>query len=305
MTEIHFYAPGEISDGLLGFAVITARFCGHWVFSRHKQRTTWEIPGGRREPGESSDETARRELWEETGAEEADIRRVCVYAVTKDGETKYGMLYCAEISRLGQLPAEFEMAEIMVSDKLPEHLTYPDIVPTLFEKVQAWRNLQTSADELWDVYDENRNKTGRLHRRGNPMPEGDYHLVVHVWVQNSRGEFLITKRSPNKGFPNLWECTGGSALAGDDSLTAALREVREETGLILDSDRGQMLFSRKGEDYLGDVWLFRQDFDLADVVLLPGETVDKRCADKETILKMWREGEFVPYAYLEKLMVLC
>lgn len=55
--------------------------------------------------------------------------------------------------------------------------------------------------ELWDVYDEKRNLTGRLHRRGDPLPEGDYHLVVQVWMRNSRGEYLLTKRTPNKPHP--------------------------------------------------------------------------------------------------------
>lgn len=305
MTEIAFLKPGEIDDSLLRVTVIAARCEGHWVFSRHRERTTWEIPGGRRETGEAIDETARRELWEETGAQQAQIHPVGVYAVTKNGETKYGMLYFAEITKMGQLPDQFEMAQTILTDKLPEELTYPDIVPRLFDYVQGWLNLQSSADELWDVYDENRNPTGRLHRRGDPMPEGAYHLVVHIWMQNSHGEFLLTKRSPNKGFPNLWESTGGSALAGDDSLSAALREVKEETGLTLNPGKGKLLFTRQGENYFGDIWLFRQDFDLSDVVLQPGETVDKMYADKKTILTMVRAGEFVPYGYLQKLFELC
>lgn len=301
MTEIHFYNKSEIEDSLLQFTVIAARFDGHWIFSRHKERTTWEIPGGRREPGESIDETARRELWEETGAQQAYIQPVCVYAVTKAGETKYGMLYIAEAAAMGSLPEEFEMEEVIFADRLPENLTYPDIVPHLFEKIQAWMNLQNSADELWDVYDENRNLTGRQHRRGDPMEPGDYHLVVEVWMRNSRGEFLLTKRSPNKGFPNMWESTGGSALAGDNSLTAALREVKEETGLTLDPSRGQRILTRQRGDNFKDIWLFQQDFALEDVVLQPGETTDKMYADKNTVLRMRAEGKFVPLPYLEEL----
>lgn len=299
MTEVTFYKQTEIDDSLLKFTVIAARYENHWIFSRHKARRTWEIPGGRREPGETIEEAARRELWEETGAEQAEIYPVSVYAVIKDGETKYGMLYFANVTRMGQLPAEFEMAQTQFTDKLPDELTYPDIVPHLFERVQAWMNLQSSANELWDVYDENRKPTGRLHRRGDPMEPGEYHLVVDVWMRNSRGEFLLTKRSPNKGFPNMWETTGGSALAGDDSLTAALREVKEETGLTLDPEKGKLMLSYRRCDNFKDVWLFLQDFDLADVVLQPGETSDKMYGDKETILRMWREGEFVPLIYLQ------
>jgi 8-oxo-dGTP diphosphatase len=66
--------------------------------------------------------------------------------------------------------------------------------------------------ELWDIYDKNRQKTGKIHERGKPISEGDYHLVVQVWIRNSKGEYLISKRHPNKPHPNLWECPGGSVL---------------------------------------------------------------------------------------------
>lgn len=302
MTEVQFYRPSQIDDGLLQFTVIAARYQDQWVFSRHKRRTTWDIPGGRREPGESMEDAARRELWEETGAERAEVKPVCVYAVTKEGQTLYGMLYFANVTVMGELPREYEMGERQYTDKLPEDLTYPDIVPRLFERVQGWLNVQSNAGELWDVYDENRCKTGRLHRRGDPLEAGEYHLVVHVWTMNSRGEFLLTKRSPNKGFPNLWESTGGSALAGDDSLTAAIREVREETGIRLLPENGRLLFSTCRDDYFRDVWLFRQEFDLRNVVLQPGETTDKMCAVPETVQDMWEDGRFVPYDYLPELL---
>lgn len=299
--HIGFYNPGETADEKIEFVVTAARYADQWLFSRHKARTSWDMPGGHREPGETLAEAARRELWEETGAEEAELSPICVYSVEKNGITTYGMLYFALVSRLGELPAAYEMAEILLSDKLPESLTYPDIQPELFSYVQGWLNTRSNAGELWDVYDENRKLTGRLHRRGDPLKPGEYHLVVHVWLMNSKGEFLLTKRAPNKGFPNLWESTGGSALAGDDSLTAALREVREETGLILDKTRGACVMQMRKADYFRDVWLFRQDFDLKAVVLQPGETVDKMYAAKETIQTMWDRGDFVPYDYLPAL----
>ena len=156
--------------------------------------------------------------------------------------------------------------------------------------------------ELWDLYNERRELTGRDHVRGEEVPQGCYHLVVHIWLQNSKGEFLITKRSPNKGFPNMWEPTGGSALAGDDSLSAALREVREETGLVADPEKGRCVLSFLRDDNFLDVWLFRQDFDLADVVLLEGETCDKMYATMDQILEMYENGNFVPYSYMQELV---
>ena len=263
------------------------RCSGQWIFSE------CGLTDGHRLPGESIDVTARRALFAKTGVEQADIRPVSIYA---NGKTAYGMLFFAEVGKLPVLPGK-----TILTDRLPRELGCSDAVNQMFTHVQGWLNLQSSADELWDVYDEHRSSTGRLHRRGDPLPEGEYHLVVYVWMLNSRRESLLTKRSPNKGFPNLWESTGGSALAGDDSLTAAMREVREETCLTLDPGKGRILFTLQGDNYFGDVWLFRQDFDLADVVLQKGETVDKMYANKEAILAMARSGEFVPCSYLERL----
>ncbi|MBE6714061.1 MAG: NUDIX domain-containing protein [Ruminococcaceae bacterium] len=147
-----------------------------------------------------------------------------------------------------------------------------------------------------------RNKTGRVHRRGEILSRGDYHLVVHVWIKNSRGEFLITKRAPNKGWPNMWETTGGSALVGDDSLAAALREVREETGLSLSPENGRIIHSYMRNDSFVDVWLFTEDHSLSEVVLCEGETVDKMFADSEKIRKMTEEGTFINFSYADMIL---
>ena len=88
--------------------------------------------------------------------------------------------------------------------------------------------------------------------------------MVHVWLRNSAGEYLLTRRSPNKGYGGLWESPGGAARAGDDSLSACLREIKEETGLSLEPDRGRIVKSYRGDRYFCDVWLFRQDFSLED-----------------------------------------
>ncbi|PWM47422.1 MAG: hypothetical protein DBX47_00750 [Clostridiales bacterium] len=196
-----------------------------------------------------------------------------------------------------------EIGEIKLFDNIPGELTYPEIQPLLFEYIQGWLNLQNSPNELWDVYDENRNLISRIHRRGDFLAKGDYHIVVHVWIQNTNGEFLLTKRTPNKGFPNMWECTGGSALAGEDSLTAAMREVEEETGLLLDPDAGRCIMTLKREDNFGDVWLFRQDFDLNDVVFQPNETCDAMWATETQIKKMKEDGILVPFSYLDEFFM--
>ena len=87
--------------------------------------------------------------------------------------------------------------------------------------------------EIWDLYDAAGRRAGTTMKRGDPVPRGFYTLSVSVWLTNGRGEYLLSKRHPAKKFPNLWECTGGGALAGEESLEAGVREVREELGIAL------------------------------------------------------------------------
>ncbi len=134
MIKVDFYScTDNIPDEKIKFAVIAARYGDKWVFSRHKMRTTWEIPGGHIEDGESADEAARRELAEETGALDADVSFVTVYGVEKDGETSYGKLYFARVNTLENLQSDSEIGEIQLFDTLPAELTYPAIQPKLFE----------------------------------------------------------------------------------------------------------------------------------------------------------------------------
>ena len=134
MATVTFYPAGHISDSRLVYAVIAARYEDQWVFCRHKDRQTWEIPGGHRETGECIEEAAARELWEETGAIEAKITPVCIYQVNQ--EERCGMLFFARIKELGQLPVESEIRECRLLHSLPENLTYPGIQPRLFEKAK-------------------------------------------------------------------------------------------------------------------------------------------------------------------------
>lgn len=292
MPEMKLLPLEKIDGHQMKIAVVAARYEGKWLLCRHRDRDTWELPGGHVEEGETTAQAAMRELHEEAGVMEADLHFICPYIITR-----YGALYFAEVKKLGEIPSGFEMAEVRLMDALPENLTYPDTYRQMFHQVQAWLNLQSKADELWDVYDENRRLTGRVHRRGDPLEKGDYHLGVDIWIRNSNGEFLITKRSPNKGYPNMWEITGGSALAGDDSLTAALREVEEETGIVLPRGNGRIIWQYSRADAHKDIWLFDYDFDLEKVVLQEGETCDKAVASREEIEQLMAEGKFVPVRY--------
>ena len=90
--------------------------------------------------------------------------------------------------------------------------------------------------ELFDLYTADRQRTGRTMVRGEPVPEGFYRLVVHVCIFDPGGRMLIQQRQPFKqGWSNLWDISvGGSAVAGDDSRSAAERETLEELGLDID-----------------------------------------------------------------------
>lgn len=294
--EVNFHPMIDIPDERLQYAVIMAQEDGKWLVCRHRDRDTWEIPGGHREPCESIEQAARRELYEETGVTDAELTPVEVYSVIReDGVTSYGMLFLARVKARGELPANSEMQKVKAVHLLPQELTYPDIQPKLFSRAQYRLNINANAQEKWDVLDEHRQPTGRTHPRGVPLPQGDYHLVVLVLLQNDNGELLITRRAPTKGYPNMWEVTGGSALAGDDSLHAALREMREETGIELDPTCGRVVATEQWSDSFCDIWLFRQDFDPSAVILQEGETTAAMAASREQILRMEREGEFVPF----------
>lgn len=127
MANFTFYKPNEIQDSDFQIAVIAARHKDKWVFCRHKQRDTWEMPGGHREHGETIDEAAKRELWEETGASEFNLQPIiaCRY------NNRCGMLYYAEIKQFDNIPSESEMTEIKLFDYLPEDLTYQDLTEKL------------------------------------------------------------------------------------------------------------------------------------------------------------------------------
>ena len=156
--------------------------------------------------------------------------------------------------------------------------------------------------EIWDLYDENRNKTGKDWIRGNPIPDGFFHLVVHVWIKNNDGKFLISQRSETrKKQPLLWECVGGSVLKGETSLEGAIREVKEEVGIDLSNCPGKIVCTKTRKDFNGrlfndivDMWLFEYN----GIVDLNNATTDEvkqaKWLDKSEVKELFDAGKLVP-----------
>ena len=289
------YPLGELKS--YRFTVVFALYGiagGGWLYARHKNRDTWETAGGRIEKGETPLAGAKRELREETGAERFYIHPAFDYAVHRSTEFSYGQVFYANVETLCDLPPESEMREVKLFPTIPNAMTYPQILPVIFAELQKWLGLTDKPDEYWDIFDENRQPTGRIHKRGDPLPDGDCHLVVRAWIVNSKGELLITRRALNKiGFPGMWEIPGGSVETGEDSLTATIRETREESGIVLLPENAELFSTYRRSESFYDNWLFRQEFDLADVVLQEGETIDARAATWSEISAMMEREEFI------------
>lgn len=143
--------------------------------------------------------------------------------------------------------------------------------------------------EFNDIYDIDRKRTGRLHRRGRPWKEGEYGLVVCVWVYNDRGQLLLTRRAPEKSFPGTWENSGGAAKAGESSLQAICRELREETGICADGSEFYFLDTGRDKNTHYDFYCIRKNVPLEQIVLLPGETDDAKWVTFQQVHEMIRE----------------
>lgn len=142
-----------------------------------------------------------------------------------------------------------------------------------------------------DIYDANRNPTGRVHQRGTPWRSGEYGMVVCVWVYDGHGHLLLTRRAKGKSFSGTWENSGGAAQAGETSRQAIARELYEETGIRAAEEEFEFLDTDLDRNIFYDHYCLRHPISPKDIVLQPGETDDVMWASFGKIHWMIHSGK--------------
>ena len=152
--------------------------------------------------------------------------------------------------------------------------------------------------ELWDIYDINKKKIGRTAERDvYKFKEGEYHIVVSGIIMNSKNEILISKRAEYKKFGLMWECNGGSILAGETSLEGIIRELKEELGIEFSKKEAIFLKEIRRDKIppdFKDLWLFRRNIDEKEITFPDGESIDARWVTIEEFIRMYENKEIVP-----------
>ncbi|MCR5067338.1 MAG: NUDIX domain-containing protein [Erysipelotrichaceae bacterium] len=157
--------------------------------------------------------------------------------------------------------------------------------------------------EKWDLYDRNRNKLGKTIYRGEELPEGCFHQVIHFVLFNSKGQMLCQRRTITKEtYPLFWDVTvGGSALAGETSQQAVHREVLEEIGLDIDFSQMQPTFTNVFLEYIDDYYFVVRDVEPETLVLQKEEVCDVRYFEIGEIGRMIDRMEFVQFSAYEQI----
>ncbi len=151
--------------------------------------------------------------------------------------------------------------------------------------------------EIWDVLDGNGNPTGKTVARGRCfLKQGEYHLVVHIWIVSPDGRFLLQRRSDDKKLmPGEWAATGGAAIAGESSYTAANRELFEELGIKSNEKNLKKLLCLKRRNSLLDVWMIMSDIPIEKLTLQESEVAEARWVTRQELEKMIEQGLFHNY----------
>ena len=162
--------------------------------------------------------------------------------------------------------------------------------------------------EIWDILDSFGNATGKtIVREKFCLQKGEYHRVVHIWLVNSKGQFLIQRRSDEKDFmPGEWAATGGAVVSNENSYAAAARELSEELGIFTDHVQLKLARSYIRKNSFVDIWFANMDFDINNLVLQADEVAEAKWVSKSELQEMLQKGLFHNYGadYFETIFAL-
>ena len=316
-------APGEYH---LAVIVVIVNKKGQVLLTRRAAEKDlcpgwWENTGGSVLAGETSLEAIRRELREETGLlarrEELTLllQENCragthfdIYALTWEGEPADIRFQPGETDAARWVPLrQWEQVAGTEGTLCPaRRAAYRQELYRRVERYcQGWREfppMEGPPSELWDLYDKDRKPLGRTVERGAPLPEGTYHLAVQIAPLNSRGEILLTRRADSKPkYPGCWEIPGGCAKAGEDSLTAACRELLEETGIAVGPEDMTLLTQLLVPTAHFDLYAVTADVPLTQLSLQPGETDQAQWLPLETWLERVGKGNYLSPSWFPAL----
>jgi len=152
--------------------------------------------------------------------------------------------------------------------------------------------------EIWDVYNENGDRTGRTMVRGVPKP-GEYMLCVHVYLHTPDGKFLVQKRADTKeSHPGEWDITGGAVLCGEQSIDGAKRETREEIGIDISDAKINYIGRIKKRKSFADIYFVEKNFSLSDCILQKEEVTDVRLVDGQELLRLQTDDRLRDMEYM-------
>ncbi len=145
--------------------------------------------------------------------------------------------------------------------------------------------------EYFDLYTADRKALGKKIQRGAPIPKGEYHIVVQIMTVNNNGEILLTQRVPQKTSGGKWECSGGCAISGETSLTAAARELYEETGIRVNPDEIDLEWSLTTDSMLRDFYIVNKNVPLTSIRLQSAEVCAAKWVSLERLEEMVNSGQ--------------
>ncbi|WP_010294985.1 NUDIX hydrolase [Clostridium senegalense] len=159
--------------------------------------------------------------------------------------------------------------------------------------------------EVWDIYDKNGYKTGKVKEKGEKLNSGEYHLAMEAWIINSDSKILVQKRSNRCDIlPGVWGLTTGRMISGENSIDGCIREVNEELGIKISEDEMEFMRRIFRTDLIWDLYLVRKDIDLEELVLQENEVAEAKWITVNEFKEMLEEGRLFKYPEIYEILDL-